>query len=167
MDELFQMVRLFLGEGLESKEINAAQMVARALIIYVVTVFIVRLGKKRFMGRATAFDVILGIIIGSIASRAVTGNAPLVPAVAATAALVFTHWVFSAIAFRSESFGFFVKGKDDVIIREGKINPVAMRKTHMSDDDLQEDLRGEGVAEVREVKEARLERSGGLSVIKK
>jgi hypothetical protein len=32
-------------------------------------------GKKRFMGEATAFDMMLG----SIVSQAITGNAPLVP----------------------------------------------------------------------------------------
>jgi uncharacterized membrane protein YcaP (DUF421 family) len=37
----------------------------------------------------------------------------------------------------------------------------------MSDGDLEEDLRSAGVADVREVFEARLERSGKLSVIKK
>lgn len=37
----------------------------------------------------------------------------------------------------------------------------------MSDGDLEEDLRSAGVADVRDVLEARLERSGELSVIKK
>jgi uncharacterized membrane protein YcaP (DUF421 family) len=37
------------------------------------------------MGEATAFDVILGIMVGSIVSQAITGNAPLVPALAAIA----------------------------------------------------------------------------------
>jgi hypothetical protein len=37
-------------------------------------------GKKRFMGEATAFDMMLGVMVGSIVSRAITGNAPLGPA---------------------------------------------------------------------------------------
>jgi uncharacterized membrane protein YcaP (DUF421 family) len=36
----------------------------------------------------------------------------------------------------------------------------------MSDDDLREDLRSQGVADLGEVAEARLERSGKLSVIR-
>jgi hypothetical protein len=58
-------------------------MALRAVVVYVVTVIIVRLGKKRFMGKGTAFDVILGIMLGSIVSRAITGNAPFFPALAA------------------------------------------------------------------------------------
>jgi uncharacterized membrane protein YcaP (DUF421 family) len=41
-----------------------------------------------------------------------------------------------------------------------------MRHAHMSERDLWEDLRGEGVSRLEQVSEARLERSGKLSVIK-
>jgi uncharacterized membrane protein YcaP (DUF421 family) len=42
-----------------------------------------------------------------------------------------------------------------------------MKDAHMSKDDLAEDLRQAGVKSRSDVKEARLERSGKLSVIKK
>src|SRR5215207_9867170 len=83
MDEIGELLRAGLGIGLDSHDINVAQMALRAVIVYVVTVIIVRLGKKRFMGQGTAFDVILGIMLGSIVSRAITGNAPFFPALAA------------------------------------------------------------------------------------
>ncbi len=70
-------------------------------------VAVVRLGKKRFMGQATAFDVILGIMLGSLASRAITGNAPLGPTLAAASALLAMHWAFSALAVRWHRFGVF------------------------------------------------------------
>ena len=43
----------------------------------------------------------------------------------------------------------------------------AIARTHMSSDDLDEDLRSKGVKDPAQVDEARLERSGSLSVIKK
>ena len=61
MDEIEAMLRLTLGLGAESREIGVAQMALRAVVVYTATVVMVRLGKKRFMGQATAFDVILGI----------------------------------------------------------------------------------------------------------
>jgi uncharacterized membrane protein YcaP (DUF421 family) len=164
MDDFFRSV---LGVGLDSKDINVLQMALRAVIIYVVTICVVRMGKKRLMGGATVFDVILGIIIGSVASRAITGNAPLLPASGVIAVLVGLHWSFSAIAVRSKSFGNFIKGTSDVIIKDGKIDHDRLRSAHMSDGDLEEDLRSAGVADVRDVLEARLEPSGELSVIKK
>jgi uncharacterized membrane protein YcaP (DUF421 family) len=127
---------------------------------------IVRLGKKRFLGRATAFDVILGIMLGSIVSRAVTGNAPLVPALGAAAVLMLMHWLFSAIALRWHGFGALVKGQPRLLVQDGRPRDDAMRASHMTEHDLWEDLRGKSVSSLAEVKEARLERSGQLSVVK-
>jgi hypothetical protein len=64
MDKIESLLQPVLGLGLDSKELNAAQMALRAAVVYAITVLIVRFGKKRFMGEATAFDVILGIMLG-------------------------------------------------------------------------------------------------------
>lgn len=165
MDRVEEIVRVALGLGLESKDITVLQMALRAAIVYVVTVLMVRLAKKRFMGRATAFDVILGIMIGSIVSRAVTGNAPFLPALAATAVLLAMHWLFSGIAMRWHGFGTMVKGKSRVLVRMGEVDAAAMRAAHMTGHDLWEDLRRKGISRLEQVEEARLERSGNLSVI--
>jgi uncharacterized membrane protein YcaP (DUF421 family) len=166
MSDIEDLARLLLGAGLESKEINALQMGLRAAIIYVVTVVIVRLGKKRFLGRATAFDVILGIMLGSVVSRAVTGNAPMLPALAASAVLVVMHFVFSGIALRWHGFGSLIKGSPRLLVRGGSVDERNLRKAHMTEHDLDEDLRSKSVSRLDEVAEARLERSGQLSVIK-
>ena len=141
-------------------------MTLRAVVVYVATVLMVRLGKKRFMGQSTAFDVILGIMLGSVVSRAITGNAPFFPALVAAAVLLAMHWLFSALAFRSHRFGQAIKGEPRVLVRDGTIDREAMRRAHMSEHDLWEDLRSEGVSRLEQVAEARLERSGKLSVIK-
>ncbi len=138
MDEIEGLLRMVLGLGLESRDITVLQMALRAAVVYVVTVVIVRLGKKRFMGRATAFDVILGIMLGSVVSRAITGNAPLGPALAAAAVLVAMHWLFSAVALRWHGFGQAIKGEPRLLIEKGKVDERAMRKAHMSDKDLWE-----------------------------
>ena len=110
MNDIERLLQLVVGLSIDNKEIGVLQMAARAAIVYIVTVLIVRLGKKRFMGQATAFDVILGIMLGSIVSRAITGNAPFLPALAASAVLVGMHWLFSAIAMRWHGFGNAIKG---------------------------------------------------------
>ncbi len=156
-----------IGIGKEAKDLEIGEMALRAAIIYVVTLVIVRLGKKRFMGSGTAFDMIIGIMLGSMASRAVTGNAPMAPTVAASAMLVFMHWLFSAIALRSHRFGVLIKGHPRVLVRDGEVDRGMMRKTHMTERDLEEDLRSSSVKDRSEVAEARLERSGALSVIKR
>jgi len=81
--------------------------------------------------------------------------------------MVAMHWIFSATAQRSQIFSHWIKGNATTIIKDGKVDRDAMARSHMSSDDLEEDLRSKGVKDPEQVDEARLERSGSLSVIKK
>jgi uncharacterized membrane protein YcaP (DUF421 family) len=110
--------------------------------------------------------VIVGIVIGSIVSRAITGNAPMLPALAAAAGIMIMHWLFSAIALRWSGFGTLIKGRDTIVVSDGQPDRQAMRRTHMTDADLDEDLRQQSVGDIAQVAEARVERNGSLSVIK-
>jgi len=157
----------FLGLSLKAEQITFWQSAARAVVIYIALIAIVRFGKKRFLGRATAFDIILTIIIGSIASRGITGNAPLGDTLAACVMLIAVHWLFSLISRSSPLFSDLIKGSSTPIIKDGRVSRKAMWDEHMSDDDLREDLRSEGVGDPEVVAEARLERDGKLSVVKK
>lgn len=165
MDGVSQALTDLLGLDRSSFELEVWQMMVRAAVIYVATVMMVRIGKERFFGRATAFDVVLGIMLGSVVGRAITGNAPIVPALAAAATLVLMHWLFSWIALRWHAFGAFVKGRATVLIEDGEVRWDAVRRAHITKRDLLELLRSEGVESPGQVAEARLERSGKLSVI--
>lgn len=153
-----------IGVGKEAQALGPGQVATRAVIVYLVTLAIVRMGKKRFMARGTAFDVIVGIIVGSVASRAITGNAPMLPAIAGVAAILALHWLFSWIALRWHGFGRAIKGDSSLLIRDGVVDARTMRRAHLSGRDLAEDLRLKGYPAIAEIAEARIERDGQLSV---
>jgi uncharacterized membrane protein YcaP (DUF421 family) len=151
----------------KAEELSVPQVCDRAVVVYFILIAYVRFGKKRFLGQATAFDAILVIIIGSVSSRAISGTAPFVGSLAATLILIALHWIISYLTEDSKTLGDLIKGRDTRIIQNGRVDRKALHEAHMSNDDLAEDLRQQGVNSSREVKEARLERSGKLSVIKK
>ncbi len=155
-----------LGLELDNKDLTIWQMSLRALIVFVLAIGMVRLGDKRFMGKSTALDVMLTIVFGSIVSRAITGNAPFFPALAAGLTLVLVHWLFSALAFHSHRFGTLVKGHHRTLVQDGEIQWHEMRRAHISEQDLHEALRANGKClDVGEVKLAHLERNGDISII--
>ena len=160
-----ELGRTVLGSGLKPDQLDLAQVALRAVLIYVATLAIVRLGKKRFMGRGSAFDVIVGIVVGSIAGRAITGNAPLGTAIAGIAVLLAMHWLFSAVATRWHGFGVLIKGQSRLLVRDGKLDEAALRAEHLTCADLDEDLRGKGRAGLDGVREGRIERDGKLSLL--
>jgi uncharacterized membrane protein YcaP (DUF421 family) len=164
---MIHVVDNVLGLSLKSEELGYGQMAARTLVMYIALIVLVRLGKKRFLASATAFDYILVILIGSVAGRAMTGGSPYFPSILAMLVLIALHWIFSAVACRSTAFSQLIKGHATPLIHGGKLDKRALARAHMSADDLDEDLRDKGVRLPSEVEEARLERSGKLSVIKK
>jgi uncharacterized membrane protein YcaP (DUF421 family) len=168
MPEIERFIDNALGlSAATASDLSVAQVGLRALIVYFVLILLVRLGKKRFLGQATAFDAVLIIVIGSLSSRAVSGTAPFVASLVGTFIFIMLHWLLSYFSQASPALSFLVKGHDTTLIRNGSVNREALRDAHMSADDLAEDLRQQGVDNHGDVKEARLERSGKLSVIRK
>ena len=160
------MLEDLLGLGLDVQDVNAIQMALRTVLIYAAMLAIVRVGSKRFLSQATAFDAIVAIMLGSIMSRAINGSAPFLPTLAAGVILVGLHWLIAAIAYSSDWFGTLVKGEPVLLIKDGRLNEKGLRGSSVSHKDLEEALRIEShVTEPESVKLAYLERNGGISVI--
>jgi uncharacterized membrane protein YcaP (DUF421 family) len=143
-------------------------IILQAAIVYSATLLMVRIGEKRFLGKSTAFDVIIGMILGAMMSRAINGTAPILPTLAAGVTLVGLHWTFAAIALRSDRFNKLLKGKSRLLVMDGEIQWKGMREGLINMGDLLEALRlGGETTTIEDVKEARLERNGAISVIPK
>ncbi len=154
--------------GLGSDSLSLWQMALRALVVYLVAIIMVRLGDKRFIGKSTALDVILGFMLGSILSRAITGSSPFFPTLGAAVVLVMMHWAFAVAAFRWSRFGTLVKGRKRQLVRDGHIEWGEMKAGQISHEDLLSALRAAGGGEdLDQVDAAYLERSGDISVIKR
>ncbi|MBC9031286.1 DUF421 domain-containing protein [Sphingomonas sp. JC676] len=148
-------------------QIDPWQAAARAALLYVATLTLIRLGKKRFLGRGTPFDVVIAIVIGSIAARAILGGSPILPSLAAIATLIALHWLFSLGAMRSRGIGLLVKGRNRVLVCDGVVDEAAMRDEHLTMHDLEEDLRERGYESLDPIAMVRIERNGKLSFVEK
>jgi uncharacterized membrane protein YcaP (DUF421 family) len=152
--------------GLDADQLAAGQMALRAAVVYVAGIALVRVGEKRFIGKFAAFDVIMGIMIGSIVSRAITTAADFFPTLGAALSLILMHYAFAALAYRSDWFGSLVKGSERTLVSDGRIEWDAMSGGHISEKDLMSAIRENAkVDDLSKVKLARLERSGNISVI--
>lgn len=80
--------------------------------------------------------------------------------------LIGLHAVFSGISCRVHGFGQLVKGGPRQLVCGGTVDWDAMRRAHLTQGDLDEDLRRHGMTGVDQVAEARLERNGDISVVK-
>jgi uncharacterized membrane protein YcaP (DUF421 family) len=142
------------------------QMSLRAALVFVVGVALMRLGSRRFPGQSTPFDLLLAVVLGSVLSRTINGDAVFVTTLAACATLVLAHWLFAWLAFRSHRFGKLIKGDDHALVTDGKLDWAALDACHITERDLVGALRLRcGIEDLGKIRCARLERTGEMSFI--
>ncbi len=165
MNEIYLILKTIFG--LDTQNVNFWQMAMRAAFIYITSLIIIRFGNKRFLGKNTAFDFVIGIVIGSVFSRAINGNGPLFVTISAGLTLVLLHWLFAVVSLNHKGFANLVKGKTSLIINNHQTDETEMKKGRVSEDDIREQLRlGLNQKTLENVKEAYLERDGQISFIR-
>jgi uncharacterized membrane protein YcaP (DUF421 family) len=143
------------------------QMCWRALIVLAVGLVLVRLAGKRLFGRWGAIDIVLSIIIGSNLSRALTGGAPFVATIGATLLLVLLHMALTQMAARWPALGPVLKGSPRQLMREGRFDERALRRSGVGQHDLDEAFRASGVVDRQEADQIWIERDGSISILKR
>jgi uncharacterized membrane protein YcaP (DUF421 family) len=167
MNTFSQSLQTLLGLGIEPKQLTFLQVSIRGIVVFIVTIVIVRLSSKRSLAEKTAFDAVLVVILGSMLARAINGSGPFFATLGGGFVLVLLHRIFGVAAYYSHSFGILVKGKPAVLVVDGKVQDNTMRWNQISAHDLDEDMRLEAKTEdLSQIKLARIERSGDISFMK-
>jgi uncharacterized membrane protein YcaP (DUF421 family) len=157
-----------LGLDLQATDLTFAQISLRGVIVFVAALAIVRCGDRRFLSQKTAFDAVLGFILASMLARAVNGTASFFPTLGGAFVLVMLHRALAYAARRSHTFGDMIKGRSDVVIRDGTLDESLAMRNLLSKHDVMEDLRLHGnVDDIADVSLAVFERNGHISVVKR
>ena len=166
MNAAYDFLAPCLGLGVEPKDLTLLQISLRGIIVFIVTLLMVRLGHKRSLARKTAFDAVLLVILASVLSRAINGSAAFFATLGGGVVLVLLHRTLALLAYHSHWFGILIKGRPEPIVEDGEYLWQPMRRNHVSVHDIQEDMRlGMHAEDISKIKMARVERSGDVSFI--
>lgn len=166
--EFFDFLSRAFGLDVKVQDLDAMQMVLRACMAFFFTLLVIKGGKRRFMSKASAFDVVMVIILGSVISRAINGSAPVLPTLAASVALMLMHRIVSWCSFHVKAISRFVEGEAEALVTNGSIDWDAMRRHDITEKDLHAALRRELHADdLNLAKSIVIESSGALTVVKK
>jgi uncharacterized membrane protein YcaP (DUF421 family) len=163
----WEFLNQLLGLRVEPADLEFSHMAWRSVVVFCFAVVLARVGARRFLGRSAGFDIMVAIILGSVLSRGINGEAAFFPSLGASAVLVVLHHLLAAMSCRWHWFSKLVKGSARVLVRDGKVDEREMARCKITEDDLYENLRLNGNENgLADVAEARLERSGTISVVK-
>lgn len=149
--------------------LSTMQETARAVLIFCYGLLLLRASGPRMFGHWSALDIVITIMVGSALARAMTGSAPLVGTMVAAAVMALLHVSLGHCVARNSRLAHIVEGSAVTLVDHGRIDHEARKRRMISESDLREALRQEGVdgeAHLENVKSVTLEPSGKLSVVK-
>lgn len=138
----------------------------RTVILYAVLIVGLRLTGKRQIGQLEPIELVLTMLISDLAAVPMQDfGIPLVNGLIPIAALLAMSTMLSCLNLRSVRFRALVCGQPAIVIREGRLCQDVMHRNRLTLDEVMEELRSQGVGDLKAVKYAVLETTGHLSVL--
>lgn len=143
-------------------------IIVRAILIYILVLFVFRLMGKRQIGQMQPFELVLTLIIADLATIPMAeSSVPVLHGVIPLLTLVVVHYFLTLISKNSVKFGNFISGKPVIVINPKGIDEKALHSLNITVDDLFEAIRGAGYFNLEEVQYAIMETNGTVNVLPK
>ncbi len=138
----------------------------RTIILYLFIIAGIRLMGKRQIGELEPSELVLALLIADLAAVPMQDfGIPLLTGLIPILTLLCLTMALSVLTMKSVKFRAILCGRPSIIVREGKPVQREMKKNRFTLDELMEELRMQGIADLSTVKYAILETSGQLSVL--
>ena len=144
------------------------EIIARASAIFFFVWIITRSIGKRQLSELSAFQLVLLVTIGDLVQQGLTqDDRSVTGAFLAVGTIAFWVTVSSMFAYFLPRSRRVVEGLPIIVVRDGHIVDEALRIERVPMDEVLEEARREGIADLREVRLGILETDGKFSFIKK
>lgn len=160
-----ETLTLLFGEG---ENQTTLQMSLRAVVIFVITLLLLRIAGRRSFGMKSPFDNIIVILLGAILSRAVVGASEFLPTISAATVIAVLHRFGAWLGALNIKFGALIKGQKIPLFEDGKLIHENMKRALISESDLYSSLRNNmHVEDFESIKSAYMENNGQISFVEK
>lgn len=140
----------------------------RAIILYIIVIFSVRLMGKRQIGELQPSELAITILVSNIATLPLEDlDIPLIMGILPILSLICFEVLMSWITLKSKRIRRIVTGCPKIIIRNGNVEQKVLKDLRFSVDDLMTALRVNGVFDISDVQFAIAETNGNISVYEK
>jgi len=141
-------------------------IILRSLAVYLFIISAIRIFGKREISQLSVIDLVFILLISNaVQSAMVGGNITLFGGLVAAVTLFVANFFLGELFFRSKKLSSLIQGEPLMLIYKGKPIVEHLKKTKISNDELEAAIREHGVAKISEVDLAVLERDGNISVL--
>lgn len=153
------------GQG---KNLNAYQMSARGIVIFILAWLLIRISGRRSFGLHTPLDNIITIMLGAVLSRALVGASDFISVVVACTVIVVIHRCTAWLLVHSPRFSKFVEGEKVMLFSGGDFIKNNMDKVQVCQEDIMQGVRKSALTnDLNKIEQIFIERNGEISPVKK
>ena len=142
------------------------EIVVRATILYWLLFLVIRFAPNRHMGSMAISDLLIIVLLASAAQNAMGGDyKSITDGVLLIFTLVAWGLLFNYLSYRYPALRSFMRPPASLLVKSGRLHRGNMRREMIIEDELMSQLRLQGVETLAEVREARMEADGRISVL--
>jgi uncharacterized membrane protein YcaP (DUF421 family) len=144
------------------------QMMLRGSAVYGFLLLVFRFILRRDLGSMGVADLLFVVLVADASSNAMQGEyQTLGDGLVLVATMIGWNYLLDWLAFRSERVARLLERPPEVLVRHGRLMRRALRLEMISEEELMAKLRAHGVERLAQVRIARLEGDGTLTVFKR
>ncbi|MFY1693099.1 DUF421 domain-containing protein [Plantactinospora sp. WMMB782] len=137
-----------------------------ALAAYPALILILRLSGKRTLSKLSAFDLVVTVALGStLATVLLSRDVSPLEGILALLLLVALQFVAAAVSVRWPPSQRLLKSRPTALVRDGHLLHEMMRSQRITESEIRQAARSQGVGDLSELAAVVLETDGSLSVI--
>jgi len=144
------------------------ETILRGSLMYLSLFLLMRFVLKRESGSIGTADLLMVVVIADAAQNAMAGDyKSITDGVILVVTIMFWNYAIDWLSYHSPTMRRVLQPKPLLLVKNGRLYKQNMRKELITKEELIAELRENGVEDLSEVKEARIEEDGHVSVIKK
>lgn len=146
-------------------EIPPWEKVIRTVAVYLVIAVVIRIAGKRLMAQMNSLDLVVVLLLSNVVQNAIIGaDNSLIGGLLGAVVLITVNALLEHATERFEPLRHLLEGRSTTVITDGTLEEGVLARLGMSPDELHSALRHQGAASIRQVKEARIEPGGSITV---
>lgn len=154
--------------GVFVPDASLVESFGRASVVYLSLLVLFRVVMNRQVGSIGLPDVMLVVLVSECVSPSLSGSTKSVPnGLAAVAALLFWGYALDRLSARWPWLQRRLEPRPVEVVRDGRLLRDKMQEEGLTDEELDAQLRLNGVDDAATVKSARVEADGAVSVVEK
>ncbi len=143
-------------------------IVIRVIIIYIITIIVMRLMGKRQIGDMEPFELVITLIIADLAT--IPMSDPTIPiwyGILPLLVMQVVHFFVVKLQSKSKKIRTFLSGSPVIVVSPSGIDDKKLKELDICKDELMELLRSKDIYDIKDIDYAILESNGKLSVVPK